>query len=501
MSFFRRALLYLMRKPFKTLSLFFIILLLATLALSSLSLKDALETAQLNVRESIGGHFTVKLNEEDTANWEAIGSEYGVGAHYIGKDITSEIADFIAEQTDDLQGYSASCSYPIPLFAQRENGVRLLSLSTGSSVDQKLRAQAAAGDASLNYRLGFRPYVCTNSSFDYYFKEGYFTLTEGRHITQTDIGSVIINEEIAKLNKLDVGDTFQLGLCEYTKPHRENPDATVTVEIVGLFRINVKTDNEDSFLSADNMFYTSAETLVPFYGERTKTYDAVFFYVKDPGEIERIADEVESLPIFQDGDFLVERSNSEILAVAGPLANINRIVQILIVLVLVIGLVVLYLVLSLRIKGRMHEIGILISSGFRKAAVIGQYLIEITIISVLAFSAAILCSYFVSKTAGDALLQNTVSNDSSIAAQEHEDEEKFATQLMLQYNISIQDTSLKFVSEPRGTRPLTEIHVSVQPTDVAALYIIGLVFAWLSVLVASIPLFRLKPREILTKMS
>ena len=50
MSSFRRALLYLKRKRIKTIILFFLILVLATLSLSALALKDAIETAQLNVR-------------------------------------------------------------------------------------------------------------------------------------------------------------------------------------------------------------------------------------------------------------------------------------------------------------------------------------------------------------------------------------------------------------------------------------------------------------------
>ena len=69
MSSFRRAFLYLKSKRIKTIILFFLILVLATLSLSALALKDALETAQLNVRQVLGGYFTVEANMTDSDKW------------------------------------------------------------------------------------------------------------------------------------------------------------------------------------------------------------------------------------------------------------------------------------------------------------------------------------------------------------------------------------------------------------------------------------------------
>ncbi len=59
MSIFKRAFLYVMRKRGKTFLLFAILLIMATFVLTGLSIWKALETAQLDLWQSLGGKFDV----------------------------------------------------------------------------------------------------------------------------------------------------------------------------------------------------------------------------------------------------------------------------------------------------------------------------------------------------------------------------------------------------------------------------------------------------------
>ena len=65
MPFPRRALLYLARKRGKTSALLALLFVVAVLALTSWSIRGAAQTAQLNVRQALGGTFTV---EPDSSN-------------------------------------------------------------------------------------------------------------------------------------------------------------------------------------------------------------------------------------------------------------------------------------------------------------------------------------------------------------------------------------------------------------------------------------------------
>jgi len=60
---------------------------------------------------------------------------------------------------------------------------------------------------------------------------------------------------------------------------------------------------------------------------------------------------------------------------------------------IIAGAIILSLVLAFWIQGRIHETGILLSIGVSKFNIISQYIIELLLISVLAFGG----SYFSSK--------------------------------------------------------------------------------------------------------
>ena len=55
--------------------------------------------------------------------------------------------------------------------------------------------------------------------------------------------------------------------------------------------------------------------------------------------------------------------------------------------------------------------------------------------------------------------------------------------------------------EAEETQNLTKLTVSIQVGEIVILYVGGLLLAWIAVIAASVSLFRLKPMEILSKMS
>ena len=71
MSLFQRAFLYVTRKRAKTAILFLLLTVIATLVLSGAAIKGAVKTAQLNVRQALGGIFTMRQNTSDSSKWES----------------------------------------------------------------------------------------------------------------------------------------------------------------------------------------------------------------------------------------------------------------------------------------------------------------------------------------------------------------------------------------------------------------------------------------------
>ena len=497
MSLLRRAFLYLTRKYVKTISLFFIILVIATLALSAVSLKGALQTAQLNVRQSLGGCLIVEPNYDQSSNWEAVTVDGVVlGMHFTGTLPTKDLAETIAQELGGLQGYNLSGRDFARVFkapdGNPQNGYDLSHIAVGTNTyDAENIAEAKeSGFAHLDYAATYNVSVCTDSSLDYYFMNNEVRLVEGRHINEDETGVAIISEELAEFNDLQVGDTIYMRDSNmYLREKGMTEAVFAPIEIVGLFEIVKEYPVEFSYIAPENMIFITAGTREIYdvrYEETTSPFNRIYFYAQEPDNLERMIEQVQALPGFEENsDFVVTVRNEALRAIKGPLQNIDQIITILIVLILIVGMIILSLVLSARIKERVRETGILLSVGTNKTNILMQYLVETTVVVLLACTVSIFSSMLVAKNVGTAMLQDTVNSGIESYTQQLDEEERINNE-----NI-----------EAEETQNLTKLTVSIQAGEIVVLYVGGLLLAWIAVIAASVSLFRLKPREILSKMS
>ncbi len=490
MNLFHRAFLYVTRKITKSLTLFLILLVISTLALSGVAIKDATGTAALNVRQALGGIFTLQQNTNDPGKWVStpVGNT-GSQSYYSGEPLTVDLAERIMAGTTGISGYNATyTNYTVPLNADGKILELLESEDNGDSLEALM---ADSGD----FNSTVSTIAATNTAYDSYFAGGYIELVEGRHFTTIDKNSAIISAKLAQRNSLSVGDKITLRMSEY-KASMMGIDAgktKVEVTIVGLFGSTAKSTTSLSNWSMDNSIFTTLEvikTARPDMGD--ESFELIQFYVNDPGEIDRIVKNVKKLPDLDPTDFIVSVDSSNVDAVMEPLANMNRLISILILLVLGVGASILCLVLSIRMKERVHESGVQLALGISKRNIVAQYLTEVLIIAVLAFFLSTIASDFVAKTAGNQLLDYTISDSvQSSAAQTPGtsiDGETFLE-------------SSDFAPEFEGSNPLTKIEVEVEPLMVAGMFGVGFLMTCAAVLLATAPVLRMKPGEILSKMS
>ena len=490
MSLFHRAFLYVTRKLTKTFLLLLILLVISTLALSGAAIKDATGTAALNVRQALGGIFTLQQNTSDPSKWVStpIGNA-GSQSYYGGEPLTVELAERIMAGAAGISGYNATyTNYIVPLNA----GGRILELI--DSEDNGIGLGSLMG-GHWDFNSTVAAIAATNTAYDSYFAGGYIELTEGRHFTAGDKNPAIISAELAELNGLGVGSKITLRMSEY-KAAMMGIDAgkiTVEVTVVGLFRSTAKSTTSLSNWSMDNSIFTTLEavkTARPDMGD--ESFERIQFYVNDPGEMERIVQRVKSLPDLDPTDFIVSVDSSNVDAVMKPLTNMNRLISILILLVLAVGGAVLCLVLSVRVKERVHESGVQLALGISKKTIVAQYLAEVVIIAVLAFSLSAFASGFVAKTVGSQLLNDTISDSAQSPAGKTSgtsvDGETFLG-------------SADFAPEFEGSSPLTKIEVEVKPATAAWMCGAGFLIICAAVMLAAAPVLRMNPKEILSKMS
>lgn len=491
MSYLHRAFFYVTRKYTKSLLLLLILLALATLALSGLAVKDAAKTAQLNVRQALGGMFSLQQNKNDPDKWVSTNvGQYGSTSYYGGAPLTEELAEYIQKNVKGIAGCSAGyTSYTVPA---GKNGsiLKLIESDDGGSGMGSL----LAGYGDFNSTVS--TYASTNTAYDSYFSGGYLELVEGQHFTTEDRNPALLSKTLAEENGLKLGDEITLRMSSF-KASMMGYDADktcVSVTIVGLFQATAKSTASLSNWSMDNSVFTTLDVVRaarPDMGE--EGYEKISFYVTDPAEIDRVVKEVRALPDLDPSDFLVSVDSSSADAVMAPLKNMDRLVSLLLVLVLGIGALLLYLVLSARVKERVHESGVLLSLGLSPWNITAQYLAECLLIAVLAFSLSVFSSRFLANAVGEQLLDYTISGSVQPApSAAGADVSKDGVYL---------GTSDDFAPQFEGRNKLTQIQVSITPHTVAAMYGIGFFLVCAAVLAAALPVLRKKPREIVSEMN
>lgn len=487
----KRALLYLTRKRGKTLILFLLLLVIATMALSGLAIKQAAQTAQLNVREALGGSFALKQNTSDASKWESVqqGSS-GSKGFYRGEPITKELADRIMGSVDGIKGYNAS--YQSTALMKKQGEYLDLIESDSNEGGGLGAAMAASGDMNRTSSV----FGATDTAFDSYFAQGFLKLVEGRHLEHGETGKALISKELADKNGLKVGDTLTLQQADFkAKMNGIDPEDTkIDVEIVGLYESTAKASAVLSNWSIDNAVFTSLEVIQHVRPETGgESYERVDFYVDDPAEVDRIVEEVKSLDNIDPSDFVVDVDTSSVDSVIEPLKNMDSLMTGLIAVMVVIGAIILYLVLAGRVRERIHESGVLLSLGVTKQAIVAQYLVEIALVAVLAFGASYFTSGIVAQTAAGQLLDYATEQVGDTGGQN-------ATGPTGGDGMMTADSS-SMAPQFEQNRDMTKIEVVIDPAALVGVYLAGGVLIIGSVLAAALPVLRLKPKEILTKMS
>lgn len=141
----------------------------------------------------------------------------------------------------------------------------------------------------------------------------------------------------------------------------------------------------------------------------------------------------------------------------------------------------------LTIKERRKELGILLSIGEKKGKLIGQLLVEVLCIAVLAFSLSIFTGGTVSQKMGDSLLQKEIT-----ASEEQENNPG------QRVGVAVRGAGMGSDLD-QDVDPIDNIDVSVTSQDVMKLGGLGLLIAILSTIIPALSILRLKPKEILLK--
>lgn len=477
MSIFKRAFLYVTRKQGKTILLFAILLIMATFVLTGLSIWKASEATQLNLRQSLGGKFEIYVD------WE--------NSPYVVKEIVkdNEFDEETGKTTNSFLTYSTVQLTPENIAAINSVPGVKYSSARDDILARFDNLSLFPGTVSVAEKLQHRTKVfgVCGTETDELFTTDTLTLTEGRHITSEDQSVAIISQDLAERNELHIGDYITTHIYD-----SEDDDFTgeeVRVQIIGLFTPNVTEQLGETVTIYDkiqNRIFVDLQTAIKIDNDKINYgFSAVNVTIDDPQNMEQVVSAVKNLPVIDWDAFTIEIDNEVYEQAAAPLSTLNELVITLLLVIIIVSAIILALILTLWTKTRIHEIGVFLSVGIRKSAIIGQYLIEVLLIAVFAFGLSYFSSNAIAGQIGNHLLGQSVQveqEDNSISVA-----------------VAAEVGADSLIQKPLPTE--NGIQVSVGLDSLALLYLIGFVIIIVAVSISSVTVMRLKPQEILSKMS
>lgn len=449
----KRAGLYLLRKKGKAISIFLFIMVVSTFLISCFSLLTASEKLASDIRGALGAAFYLRAST-------------GVVSDENGEMTVTENHIRITDNEIKRIQNCGNIAYYNPINYGYAKGGQLTFIHGEKHTEDNNMGAVTA----LRY-----------SALETDFVDEVLALAAGRHITEADTNAVLISSEVAAVNGLSVGDKIVLSSSELGEADGEYMDVwpgerkETVVTIVGIYDILEADANVTATAGRqENRIYASIDVLTQLAASEPSVYTGeVGFYVTDPKTLDEIVFKVQQIDEIDWKTHFIRTNDFQYSKISDSLTSLGDLIKILLACVSIVSAAILTLILTLRIRGRIPEAGILLGAGIPKGEIIKQFLLEVLSVAATAFLFSYAAGFGISHNLGHHLLADFWPNLINAAA--------------LQNGMSDAVSIDSYLTLGIGKTLL--------------IYGCQLIVVVLSVLLSSASILKLKPREILTKMS
>ena len=239
-------------------------------------------------------------------------------------------------------------------------------------------------DMPEEFRNIFSIEATNNTGKDNLFNSGVFTLIKGRHIEKDDREKIIIHEELAQKNDLELNDKIRLELFDL---HNNEIKTEYEFEIIGIF--SGKKQEKYTGMTSDfseNMVFIDYESSQKALNkpENNKIVNKLAIF-SDSSENTKVAlNKIKKIKIDW-SQYSVSSDNHVFEETLESIDGIKHIIKIMTYSIMIGGITVLSLILILWLRERIYEIGILLSIGISKIKIVTQFILELLFISLPSF--------------------------------------------------------------------------------------------------------------------
>ena len=237
----------------------------------------------------------------------------------------------------------------------------------------------------------------SNVGKDPLFRSEVFKVIEGKNTAREETGKVLVHEALAKKNQWKIGDKVNLKVLGEEKE--------LELLIQGIF--SGKKQEKYTGMSSDfseNMMFIDYATMAQVFGKK-KLVTSLKILVADSEKLVSLKTELNK------EDYEMIEEENQFSGMVESLDMVKQMIFMMIMAVIGAGIVVLSLVLILWVRERMYEIGILLAIGRSKIKIVGQFILELVLVSLPAMIlAAILGRVFMGWILGAVLQKEGLGN-------------------------------------------------------------------------------------------
>ena len=410
MNSFQMAWRSAIRKPIKSILLFFVVLIISLFFLSGMASRNASIATQNKTKQAVGAGFLIEANEEnkrDRADEILVKKTEGEEGNFDG---------VIVKKIKTEYGTSWSVSY--------DNSFQTLFIGDM----EKIAAVSGISDYNLTTAVtavnpvGFSriedddvdqssDLLCVSlignqdMALDANVLSGNVTIKDGRMITEDDVDVCVISEELAEKNNLSVGNRIQ-----FNNRRDAEHAAVFAAEIVGIYTVrqNMTPVMAGDTWRSENIIFTDLGFPEKAEGSTSGAlYEKAYFKVADVDQYDKIKKEIQEVDIGWERYDLID-NNGNIDTMSQNFNDLENVSRILVFVVAGASLIILFLVFVFWMKGRVQEIGVLLALGTPKIKILGQIVVEALMIAAAAIILSFTAAPAASNITADYLVQQQV---------------------------------------------------------------------------------------------
>ncbi|MDH8676998.1 FtsX-like permease family protein [Fusibacter bizertensis] len=382
----QHAFLSVIRKPTKGIVIFLILLMVFTLIFTSIIIQNTIQASKDFTRKELGGNVEMKIDyikSMQDAQGASITTQNEIQTQL---SLPQNVATTLAKDPNVLKYHIENMIYT--------NSEKLKS---GQSDDPSnfTMTLATSTEGSINFML-----LASNQLVPLDF-EKQLKLAEGRFRTSDDIGkdTILISKEVATKNNLLLGDTVGFKL----DPNSEE----VSFEVIGIY------EGAPSYLV--NQTYISDDTLNRHAPQQLENISRVVWQLNDPFIIPDFLSKYENQ--MPSKYLYLDASNDQYNTLTKPLDVMSTVINMLLVVIFIAGAMITISIVTLFVRERQFEIGLLLANGESKGSILAQFSIEILMVAILAFIFAFAASSLTADFVAGWISENQLVESTSVTQQ------------------------------------------------------------------------------------